>query len=336
MHLGKSYRFSEFLIWTRRQIYGLALWAAVPVVLFRFVGWTWLSVPMTVVALLGTAASFIVGFKNVQTYNRAMEGEVVWTSILSASRLWGLIARDFPQDVAISKTLIDRHLAWLTALRYELRQPRVWESMNRSFNAEYQRFYRIPEREISIDALLPEYLPGDERVQVLASANRATKVLSLQGAAIAKLYASGQIGANFYMEMERALRDLIDLQAKAERLKNFPYPRQYATVNTLFVRFFCLFFPFGLLQEFNKLNDGVTGFMHGNMIWLVVPFSVMVSWMYTSLEQVGSSTENPFEGGANDVPISMLCRTIERELREMLGEADRASVSGEEAAFVVL
>ena len=55
-------------------------------------------------------------------------------------------------------------------------------------------------------------------------------------------------------------------------------------MNTLFVRFFCLFFPFGLLQEFNKLNDGVTGFMHGNMIWLVVPFSVMVSWMYTSLE----------------------------------------------------
>lgn len=335
MHLGKSYRFSEFLVWTRRQIYGLALWAVVPVVLYRFVGLTWLSVPMTVVALLGTAASFIVGFKNVQTYNRAMEGELVWTSILSASRLWGFIARDFPQDAGVTKALIYRHLAWLTALRYALRQPRAWESTSRPFNIEYQRFYRIPEREISIEALLPEYLPSDERVQVLASANRATKVLSLQCAAIGRLFASGQIGSNFYMEMERALRDLIDLQAKAERLKNFPYPRQYATVNTLFVRFFCLFFPFGLLQEFNKLNDGVTGFMHGNMIWLVVPFSVMVSWMYTSLEQVGSSTENPFEGGANDVPISMLCRTVERELKEILGEVDHGPVP-ESEAFVVL
>jgi putative membrane protein len=42
--------------------------------------------------------------------------------------------------------------------------------------------------------------------------------------------------------------------------------------------------------------------------------------MYTSLEQVGESTENPFEGGANDVPISTLCSIIERDLKEMLGE----------------
>ncbi|SIT38887.1 Membrane protein (fragment) [Paraburkholderia ribeironis] len=81
-----------------------------------------------------------------------------------------------------------------------------------------------------------------------------------------------------------------------------------------------MLFPFGLLHEFDKLNDGVGGFMHGNMIWLVVPCSVAVSWMYTSLEQVGESTENPFEGGANDVPISTLCSIIERDLKEMLGE----------------
>jgi putative membrane protein len=42
--------------------------------------------------------------------------------------------------------------------------------------------------------------------------------------------------------------------------------------------------------------------------------------MYTSLAQVGESTENPFEGSANDVPISTLCAAIERDLRWMLGE----------------
>ncbi|CAN7673010.1 multidrug transporter [Trinickia sp. LjRoot230] len=335
MHLGKSYKFSEFLIWTRRQIYGLALWASVPVILYKFFGLAWLSIPMTVVALLGTATSFVVGFKNVQTYNRAMEAQAVWTSILSASRVWGMIARDFPDDFERSKELIYRHFAWLTALRYELRQPRVWESMNRSFNIEYQRFYRIPEREVAIEDVLPAYLPKAELTQVLSSVNKAATVISLQSAAISRLLASGRISSNFYMEMERALRDLITQQAKAEQLKNFPYPRQYATVNTLFVRFFCLIFPFGLLQEFNKLNDGVTGLMHGNMIWLVVPFSVMVSWMYTSLEQVGCSTENPFEGGANDVPISMLCRTVERELKEVLGEAGAFSVFEPQTSVIV-
>jgi hypothetical protein len=46
------------------------------------------------------------------------------------------------------------------------------------------------------------------------------------------------------------------------------------------------------------------------------------SWMYTTLEQVGASTENPFEGGANDVPMAQVNRTVEIELRELLGDTD--------------
>ena len=57
-------------------------------------------------------------------------------------------------------------------------------------------------------------------------------------------------------------------------------------------------------------------------IWLVIPFSMVISWMYTSLQQVGESTENPFEGGANDVPISQIARMIEVEVRELLGDTD--------------
>ena len=111
-------------------------------------------------------------------------------------------------------------------------------------------------------------------------------------------------------------------QGRCESIKDFPYPRQYATVNSFFIKLFCLLLPFGLLSEFDKLNDSVEGVMKGNMVWLVIPFSVLISWMYTSLEQVGESTENPFEGNANDVPISQLCRTAEIDLRQMLGETD--------------
>ena len=44
--------------------------------------------------------------------------------------------------------------------------------------------------------------------------------------------------------------------------------------------------------------------------------------MYVSLDQVGESSENPFEGGANDVPIAQICRWVEIELRETLQETD--------------
>ncbi|KOP35974.1 MULTISPECIES: hypothetical protein [unclassified Flavobacterium] len=39
------------------------------------------------------------------------------------------------------------------------------------------------------------------------------------------------------------------------------------------------------------MNETVTGIAQGNMVWLVIPFSVIISWMYTSFGQVGESTE---------------------------------------------
>ena len=58
------------------------------------------------------------------------------------------------------------------------------------------------------------------------------------------------------------------------------------------------------------------------IIWLTVPFSVLIGWVFLVLEQIGESTENPFEGNPNDVPITQISRNIEIDLREMLGETD--------------
>jgi putative membrane protein len=128
MKVGKSYRFFEFLDWTRRRLYvGLAL-AIVPVVSYQVVDQTWIALPWSVAVLLGTATSFIVGFKNNQTYNRAVEAQQVWTAIASGSRCWGTISRDFPTNPRSTKTLIRRHLAWLTVLRCQLRERRVWRA----------------------------------------------------------------------------------------------------------------------------------------------------------------------------------------------------------------
>ena len=73
-----------------------------------------------------------------------------------------------------------------------------------------------------------------------------------------------------------------------------------------------------MVKEFAQLDAARLG--HGVMAWLAVPFSTLLAWMYLALDQVGESTENPFEGGANDVPITYLSRCIELELRALLDE----------------
>ena len=322
MNVGKGYRLSEFLIWTRREIYVLLALGIVPVCLYELAQWRWLTVPWTVVALIGTATAFIASFKNTQTYGRTVEAQQVWTAILSASRAWGLMSRDYVKGGDAARSLANRHLAWVTALRYQMRRRRAWESTNRRTNAEYQRHYCVPEKETSLEVELAKFIAGDELRAILASRNKATQLMANQSKAVKELFQGGEIAINFFIEMEKLIKELLDHQGRSERIKNFPYPRQYAIINTFFIRFFCVLLPFGLLKEFDALNVVANGWMKGHMVWLVIPFSVMISWMYTTLEQVGASTENPFEGGANDVPIAQINRMIEVELRELLGDTD--------------
>lgn len=290
-------------------------------------GIKWVAIPWAIVALLGTAAAFIIGFKNQQTYSRTWEARQIWGAVMSKSRGWGIMCRDFITDKDHSKELIYRHFAWLTALRYQLRSERGWETTNRSYNEEYKKFYKVPEKEVPLEEELKKYITKDELNYILATNNRAGQLLSLQSKQLKALHENGEIDMFKFLDMHAAVRELIEHQGKSERIKNFPYPRQYASVNAFFVKLFSFLLPFGLLEEFDKLNNGVTGFMHGNMIWMMIPFGVLISWVYSSLEQVGESTSNPFEGSANDVPISQMSLIVEIDMREMLGETDLPSVA---------
>ena len=320
MHTGTHYKLKEFIIWTRRDIYILLLIATVPTIFYQGYGWRWLAIPWVPIALVGTAAAFLVGFKNTQTYNRLWEARTIWGSIVNQSRSWGILVRDCvistdkEEQAEIHRELIYRHVGWLTALRFQLREPRAWENMNKPYNKEYRKFFSVPEQETKLEDELAKYLSEEDREYILRKKNRATHLISLQSKQLKELKERGFIAQLSYIEMENMLINLYEQQGKSERIKNFPYPRQFASVNLFFIRLFVLLVPFGMLQEFHRIGD--------SYVWLTIPFSTVITWVFQSMERIGESTENPFEGGANDVPISSLSRTIEIDLREMLDETD--------------
>ncbi len=319
MHAGRRFTLAQVVYWTRRDIYVFAVVACIPTALYYFFDIKWLVIPWVAIALIGTAAAFLVGFKNTQTYNRLWEARQIWGSIINTSRAWGILVKDTvnadPKEI---RTLIYRHIAWLTALRYQMREKRVWENMELKSNVEYARFYKVPEREIPLEEELKKYLTQEECLYVLSKKNRATQIISLQSRQLKALKDSGHLSDLDFIELERTLTTLYDHQGKSERIKNFPYPRQFATINQMFVRLFIGMLPFGILQEFAKLTKELgEGF-----IWVTVPCSLMVGWVFHVMERIGESTENPFEGGANDVPITNISRTIEIDLREMLDETN--------------
>ncbi|WDS36978.1 bestrophin family ion channel [Pseudoxanthomonas sp.] len=335
MHTGHSYRISEFVFWTRRSLYALVVLSIIPVLLYQMAGYRWLAIPWGVVLMLGTTVALMAGFKNTQTYNRTWEAQRVWASIAAMSRLWGAMSRDYVPDAEEGRRLVYRHLAWLTALRYQMRDSKAWETLQQAPNVEYRKHYSFPEKESTLEDELSKYVAPQERSQILVSQAKAAHVLSLQSEALKAMLAAGGIPASFFVELQKILREFQDLQAKSEQIKNYPYPRQYAIVNTIFVRILCLLLPLGMINELEPLNRLVDGFMAGRMVWLAIPLSALICWMYAALDQVGESSANPFEGGANDVPISQICVSLEVELRQLLGEFDVPEHAGPSSPIVL-
>lgn len=322
MHAGKNYTFKEVLYWTRRDIFNLLIIAAVPTICYRAFGWTWLALPWLPIALLGTAVAFVVGFKNNASYDRMWEARKAWGAIVNASRGWGIMIKDYVTDRQAVSTIsqkelreiklqfINRHFAWLVALRYNLREHKVWEAISKKHNAEYKdKWFSVPEQPGDLAKELSRYLSADEAAFVMSKTNKASQIIAMQSDQLRQLLEKGLIEDFRHMELEKMLLEFLNQQGASERIKNFPYPRQYATLNLYFTKIFVFLVPLGMLKEFNNMGD--------YFFWLTIPLSALSAWVFTTMEKIGESTESPFEGSANDVPITAISRNIEIDLIEM-------------------
>ncbi|KIC62167.1 bestrophin family protein [Chryseobacterium taiwanense] len=324
MHSGKRFGAREFAVWTKRSILWLMVLSAIPTVLY-FLGCTFLSFPWQPIAIMGTAVAFIVGFKNNASYSRLWEARQIYGAIINDSRSFGYILRDSlsakNQDKV--KEMFLRHYAWLTALRFQLRESRAWENMNTAQFDEYSKKYDIPEKLSKLEDELEKYLTKDELQYILSKKNRATQLMAQQSKELSQAYVNGEINDFQWAQINQQLIKFTDNQGKAERIKNFPYPRNFSSITTYLLLLFIVFVPFGLLKEFDKLGDGTI--LEGFTLWFNIPFSLLVTWCFHTLDSVGEASVNPFEGSPNDVPITQISRTIEIDMRDMLDEKDLPS-----------
>ncbi|MCY0969353.1 bestrophin family protein [Chryseobacterium wangxinyae] len=319
MHSGKRFGPLEFMMWTRRSLYILLIMSTIPTVLY-YLGFVFVSFPWQPIAIMGTAVAFIVGFKNNASYSRLWEARQIYGAIINDSRSFGYILRDSLSEKNSDKVklMFRRHYAWLTALRFQLRESRNWENMSTAQFKEYAQKYDIPERLSTVDAELEKYLSLDELQYVLGKKNRATQLMALQSKDLSEAYANNEINDFQWTQINQQLVKFTDDQGKAERIKNFPYPRNFSSITTYLLHIFIVFVPFGLIREFDKMGEGTA--LADYTLWFNIPFSLLVTWCFHTLDSVGEASVNPFEGSPNDVPITQISRTIEIDMRDMLDE----------------
>lgn len=248
--------------------------------------------PALPVSVLGTAVAFYVGFKNNQAYERFWEARTLWGAIVNTSRTFAVAAldhvrsHDAAEAEAVRRDLVMRHLAWVHALRIELRGTK------------------------DLERELAPFLAVDELADVVRRPNVAAHVLRNQSRAIEELVERGLVrGIARHYDLRASVRELYTHQGGCERIKNTPLVPHYTAAATLLVWLYIVLVPFSLLDV-----------LEGEIEWMTVPLATFIGWIYDTMDRIGRHTENPFSGQPTDVPVNALARTIERELRSMLGE----------------
>ena len=334
MYTKSTYKVSEMVIWTRFETILFIIIGVVWVSAFFFLDLDWLRIPWTPLALIGTAVAFVIGFQNNAAYGRIWEARKIWGGIVNASRTFGMMVQDYVNNQHASepmsedelkheiKTLTYRHIAWMTALRHAMRVRKLWETTSSHVtNTEWG--IKTPEQQSNLEEDLLPYLSQADFDYTMDKGNKQTAIAYLQSHHLRELKEKGIIWEFSFLELEIVLKDLVALQGKSERIKNFPYPRQFATLNHFFMWIFVLLLPLALVPQFADLgtdlidNHPLIGKL---FVWFSIPFYAAVAWVFHTMERIGRTGENPFEGTSNDVPISTIARGIEIDLRENLGE----------------
>jgi len=332
MYINKNFGIKGFLEFSGGHMIWLTAWAAGYAVAYEYANLKWLTIPWVPLAVIGTAVAFYVGFKNNSAYARMWEARKIWGGIINSSRMWGANVRAYVSNQftekeyndneirKIHRILISRHIAWCYTLRSQLLIPTPWEHSQQGRHVGRVTKKRMKTFGVGLfddevtEMELKNCLPKDEMEKLINYQNTATQIIDKQSQNLKQLREEDLIEDFRHMELQKVLNDFYTYQGQCERIKKFPLPRQYGNVSFIFVAIFIFLLPLGMISEFAKI--GSFG------VWLSIPFTVIVGWVYLMMELVGDYSENPFEGLGNDIPMLSLCRTIEIDLKEMLGETD--------------
>ncbi len=263
-----------------------------------------IDMPVSAVTVFSAALSIYLGFRSNNAYDRWWEARSIWGSLINSSRAWArqvttmLEATEACSGKAlegVQRELVHRQIAFVHALRVFLRgSPSVAHDIT----------LELFQTTNTYEDMRP-FLSADEYERVVACANPPNMLLQHQGVRLAELATEGVLSDYRHMHLDDTLVALNDVQGRSERIKTTAFLRTYSWFQRVFVRMHGVLVPFAYVNA---------------MGWAMLPVAFILNYVFVSIDFISSRTEDPFENRFDDVPLSTMCRTIEINLLEVLGE----------------
>lgn len=229
----------------------------------------------SVFAILGISLAIFHGFCNNAAYDRFWEGRKLWGTLVWLSRNIARQVLTLPNVSMAEKQAFIRHqIAFVHSLRQQLR--------GEDNTANLQRLLTVEEQQAVV---------GQNFI--------ALRLTQIMGQMLANWQAEQKIDVWQWQSLDTTLGEIAHIQAGCERINNTPIPYAYFVLLHRTVYLYCFMLPFGL----------------GNTIGWVTPFVVsFVGYTFMALNEIVDEISEPFGTGENELPLGMMCDTIETQL----------------------
>ncbi len=245
------------------------------------------AIPFT---LIGLPLAIFLGFRNNAAYDRYCEGRKLWGEIVLQNRNLArqcltLIEHATPLQAGaglkdVRIRMIYRTIAFTHALRHLLR--------NTDARAE-----------------LKPLLSQHEWEQGCKSANIPDYLMYQMGSDLRLCIDEKRLDGCLASNIDSTMSAITAASAACERIKGTPIPFSYTLMLHRTAYLYCFLLPFGLVDTIGFMTPFVVG---------------IVAYTFFGLDALGDEIEEPFGDSPNDLALDAICRSVEINLRDSLGE----------------
>ena len=233
----------------------------------------------TVHSLLGIVLGLFLVFRTNSAYDRWWEGRKLWGGLVNSTRNLALKLNAYiPKGDHEDREWFARMIPnFVYAVKENLRKgvqfPEL-EAPDEQFEADLKKYNHRPNR---IAALMYERTN--------------------------ELYIRKTISGDHLINIDKELKDFIDLMGACERIRNTPIPYSYTMYIKKFIFIYIITLPFGFIPTFG---------------YFTIPTVLLVSFVLLSVELIAEEIEDPFGKDINDLPTDELSGKIRENVKEIL------------------
>ena len=238
-------------------------------------GYHWIRIPVGLYEVSGAVIALTLSFRTNTAYNRFWEGRTLWGGVVNACRN---LQRGFQVHAKLNDEESRTVSTWIVVFAH---------AMRRGLRSEND----FPEVE--------RLLSADDFRLFVDSPHRALYASSRISDFLRNLVEQGRLNPMMQRHLEALNATLVDYLGGCERILKTPTPLGYVLLIERCNAFYIITLPLALVEELGML---------------CVPVTMMAAYLVLMIEGLGRELDDPFGHEPNDLPLSRICETIERNL----------------------